>query len=194
MTFVWAVKCFRSFFTLLFAIETIRNLCFEMLILCIQNLKIICLTRAAQIRAIYIGRHHVYHVKPIGFGLGRMATYRIILGIFLKLLARYHCILLITVSPHSKLLVFLQTAHITPRNLIIGPYYVFSPFSVNMGNLWHAQPHTNPLKCSHANGFICIVKFYYFFSPQIQFLYKVQQLGFDQNIEQIKAWCLRLIV
>lgn len=34
---------------------------------------------------------------------------------------------------------FLQTAHITLRNLIIGPYYVLSAFSVNRVNLWHAR-------------------------------------------------------
>ena len=61
--------------------------------------------------------------------------------IFATNFARYHCITLITVSPHSKLLVFLQTAHITPRNLIIGTHYVFRALNVNIGNLWHAPPH-----------------------------------------------------
>ena len=61
--------------------------------------------------------------------------------IFLKPLTRNYCYALITVSSHSKLLVFLQTAHITPWNLIIGPYYVFSAFSVNTRNLWHAPLH-----------------------------------------------------
>ena len=58
---------------------------------------------------------------------------------FLRLFAREHCVALITVSPHSKLLVFLQTAYITPQNLIIGTHYMFRARCVNIGNLWHAR-------------------------------------------------------
>lgn len=67
--------------------------------------------------------------------------------IFATYVARHHCITLITVSPHSKLLVFLQTAHITPRNLIIGTHYVFRAPSVNIGNLWHAPPQSFLFHC-----------------------------------------------
>lgn len=59
---------------------------------------------------------------------------------------REHCVALITVSPHSKLLVFLQTAYITPQNLIIGTHYMFRARCVNMGNLWHARAPLQPFQ------------------------------------------------
>ena len=69
--------------------------------------------------------------------------------LFLRFFAREHCVALITVSPHSKLLVFLQTAYITPQNLIIGTHYMFRASCVNIGNLWHARapllPHQGML-------------------------------------------------
>lgn len=145
MTFVWAVKCFRSFFTLLFAIKTISDPLLwnvdSMYIEFEDNALDTCCPNKRLISPIL---ENFLYPATFRTGLLKIGELQLKGFIFATYFARYHCIALITVSPHSKLLVFLQTAQITPRNLIIGTHYVFRALSVNIGNLWHAPPHTAP--------------------------------------------------
>lgn len=149
MTFVWAVKCFRSFFTLLFAIKTISDPLLwnveSMYIESVDNVFDTCCPNRSHISSI-LEKFLVRKYFPNNF-LRRQGELQLYGFIFATYVARHHCITLITVSPHSKLLVFLQTAHITPRNLIIGTHYVFRAPSVNIGNLWHAPPQSFLFHC-----------------------------------------------
>lgn len=143
MTFVWAVKCFRSFFTLLFAIKTIREPLLwnvdSMYIEFEDNARDTCCPNKSHISPIL---EHFLSATTCQMGSVWIAERWLRHFIFLSFVARCYCVALITVSPHSKLLVFLQTAHITPRNLIIGTYYLFSALCVNASNLWHARAPT----------------------------------------------------
>ena len=93
----------------------------------------------------HIGKFLVCDNMPNGFSVdsGRCSCDIVFFKVFF---IREHCVALITVSPHSKLLVFLQTAYITPQNLIIGTHYMFRARCVNMGNLWHARAPLQPFQ------------------------------------------------